>query len=464
MRNLAFACLFLAACHNNDTVGSADGGSSCGTAGQACMNGAGCCSGACDTVAGVCAVTGGACKVANDPCTLGTECCSNVCAGGKCGSTACKVLDDSCSAGSDCCTTICTNGKCAPIPTTTGAPPACQTLGNKCAANADCCSGNCQGGTCAASGATCASQGDICFKPADCCTTVCGIAAGQTVGTCGLVTTTGAGNCKVDGQACTTPDSCCSKQCVSTNTGGHVCQTAIGCRVVGDICTKDADCCGSASGGQCGAITCILDMTQHPPVGRCRNPMGENPEGAVCGGMNNPGGPARQDCCDCQPPKFDCCKADANGVFRCYGGSTSDCPSGYTGVAGCCIAAGEKCQFSSECCGGAPCVPDSSGQLRCGAANPDGGVTCQPKGSVCTSNGDCCAGLVCNLPAGATSGTCGTPTTPTGTDGGAPVCAANGQGCTMQSDCCSGLTCYQPGGTGLPCSGRSGCTCYTIIM
>jgi hypothetical protein len=284
------------------------------------------------------------------------------------------------------------------------------------------------------------------------------------VGTCGTITTTGAGSCSPDGTACTDAQGCCSKQCVATDTGGHICATAVGCKVVGDICYHDSDCCGSSASGQCGAVTCIMDTTVNPPVGRCRNPMGENPEGAVCGGVGNTGGSARQDCCDCQPPKFDCCKPDADGVYRCYGGSTTTCKDGYTGQPPCCIAAGQQCNFSSECCGGTPCIPDSSGTLRCLAQNPDGGVTCQPKGATCTSNGDCCAGLTCNIPKGATTGTCDVPPSPTGTDGGVPMCASNGQGCTQQSDCCTGLTCYQPGGTNMQCSGQSGCTCYTPIL
>jgi hypothetical protein len=38
MRNLAFVCLILAACHNKDTVGNADGGFYCSAAGQTCKN------------------------------------------------------------------------------------------------------------------------------------------------------------------------------------------------------------------------------------------------------------------------------------------------------------------------------------------------------------------------------------------------------------------------------------------
>jgi hypothetical protein len=354
----------------------------------------------------------------------------------------------------------------------------CQTLGNRCGGAgdggvSDCCSGNCQGGICASAGCAggglcCASVGDVCFKASDCCTTLCNIVQGQTVGTCGTVTTTGAGQCSVDGQACTAPDQCCSKQCVPTNTGGHVCQTAVGCRVVGDICTKDADCCNSTAsmGSACGVISCVLDNAASPPVGRCRNPTGgNNPEGAICGGMNNSGGPARQDCCNCASPKWQCCKADSNGVFRCYGTpAMGNCPTGYTGQPPCCITTGQQCAFSSECCGGAPCVPDDKGVLRCLMPNPDGGVTCQASGAVCTSNGDCCAGLTCIIPAGATSGMCGVPPTPTGTDGGAPMCATAGQGCATQSDCCAGLTCNSGGGSGMPCAaGEAGCSCYIIV-
>src|SRR4029077_9596402 len=101
----------------------------------------------------------------------------------------------------------------------------------------------------------------------------------------------------------------------------------------------------------------------NPPVGTCSNPNGCDPDGDVCGLKvgNNTCGNAREDCCDCLPPKVDCCKPDLNGVPRCYGGSTQQCPNGYTGVAPCCILPGGTCAFAGECCGRLPCLPDGNG-------------------------------------------------------------------------------------------------------
>jgi hypothetical protein len=63
------------------------------------------------------------------------------------------------------------------------------------------------------------------------------------------------------------------------------------------------------------------------------------------------------------------------------------------------------------------------------------------------------------------TGTCGTPPTPTGTDGGAPTCASYGQGCASGADCCAGLNCLAPGGTGAACgAGQTGCTCVGTIL
>jgi hypothetical protein len=283
---------------------------------------------------------------------------------------------------------------------------------------------------------------------------------GATAGSCGVINTTGAGGCMPDGQACADGGNCCSRLCVTTNTGGHVCQVASGCRVEGDICYHDSDCC-SVQNQQTGA--CVLDTTANTSVGRCRNPMGCDPEGNVCGGDPSADGGtvnARQDCCDCASPKFQCCKPDSNGVHRCYGTPAGgNCPTGYTGQAPCCIAAGQECKFSSECCNTAPCVPDNMGVLRCGAS------MCQASGGVCTTNGDCCAGLTCIFAGEMNTGTCGTPPPPTGTDGGAPTCASYGQGCATGADCCAGLNCLAPGGTGAACgAGQMGCTCVGTIL
>jgi hypothetical protein len=345
-------------------------------------------------------------------------------------------------------------GTCQPL-----VAGACATLGDTCSTNAQCCSMNCQGGRCAATGGACAADGDLCFKAADCCSSICTIAAGKSAGTCGaLIGATGSGGCHVDGEPCADGTSCCSHLCITTSTGGHVCQVASGCKIAGDVCTPGAggtdNCC---NGGTCTAIA-----GTNPPIGTCHQGAGLVPEGGACGGVGDAAVSARQDC-DCSArPRFDCCKPDSNGIQRCFGSPASgNCPTGYDGTPQCCIPAGEKCSFSAECCGGTPCLPDAQGVLRC-LPKADGGVTCQPTGAECVSTGDCCAGLTCNIPPGASKGTCGVYV-PTGSDAG--TCAQTGQGCTSTTDCCVGLTCYGPGGSNQPCAaGQAGCSCYGIIL
>jgi hypothetical protein len=265
----------------------------------------------------------------------------------------------------------------------------------------------------------------------------------------------------MDGEVCPGCSTCCSRVCGATVTGASVYQIAGGCRIQGDTCYHDSDCCGTSGSGLPGdgLVTCQMVAGTNPPIGFCTMPSGGgvcDPEGDVCGiqpaqacGTN-----AREDCCDCMPPKFDCCKLDKEGVPRCFGGSTTTCPNGYTGQAPCCIAGGQQCTFSSECCDGAPCVPDSAGVLRCGAS------ACAPTGGGCTATSDCCDGLSCTVPAGQTQGTCGTVATPPGSDMG--VCSLIGQSCATNAPCCGGLTCSGP--TGAACQASdSSCTCFGAI-
>ncbi|MFH1237733.1 MAG: hypothetical protein V1648_05020 [Candidatus Aenigmatarchaeota archaeon] len=58
------------------------------------------------------------CKATGQTCTINTECCSNICTGGKCQSdgSICKVVGQTCSGNSECCSDICTNGICQSTP------------------------------------------------------------------------------------------------------------------------------------------------------------------------------------------------------------------------------------------------------------------------------------------------------------------------------------------------------------
>ena len=381
------------------------------------------------------------------PCGGGDTCCTGTCEAGVCNVAGCMANGGICGGNGDCCSSTCTAGTCAPLP---GA--GCVTIGNTCALDGDCCSNTCSAdGHCVNAGGPigCQATGDLCFTGDVCCTNVCSGATATAPGTCAAIHTTGSGGCMLDGEPCTSGTNCCSRVCAAAPGGGTVCQLADGCRIAGDLCRRDTDCCGGAgtSGLGAGEVSCNFIDGIDPPLGTCSNPHGNDPEGDVCGLGTN----AREDCFGCMPPKVQCCREDSLGVARCYGGSTDQCPAGYTGMPPCCIAAGGACTFSSECCGGAPCVPDSTGKLVCG-------TSCVPEEGVCTATGDCCTGLVCDVPVGAPAGVCKNPAP---SDGG--VCALGGQSCGDAQACCTGYVCFESSGAAPCMHGETGCTCFRII-
>jgi hypothetical protein len=255
---------------------------------------------------------------------------------------------------------------------------------------------------------------------------------------------------------------------------------ASGCRVTGDFCLSDQQCCGGGSNPN-GTVQCTAG------IDRCDNGQNCNGVGTICGKAYGPDGGivfqvnGTNNCCNGK----DTCHLDSAGIPRCYGGcsnqtctGTGDCPFGYTGQAGCCIAANAQCQFSSQCCNGLPCLPDATGVGHCTAP------TCIALGSPCGASADggaCCEGVcqpsiegpsVCQLPpppppdggttdggtadGGATDGggacqgngipcTTGTQCCSTyciaGTCQAAPACQPQGGACTATSDCCTGLAC-----------------------
>jgi hypothetical protein len=337
----------------------------------------------------------------------------------------------------------------------------------------------------------CIQPGDVCYRSTDCCTGLCEKAAGAAAGVCKAIATTGSGSCTQDGVVCSDCTNCCSRNCAPyARSGVKICQPASGCKLTNNLCQKSSDCCGgdpTASVEGAGNVTCELAAGLSPPLGTCRNPMGCQPRGNVCGkrdGDNNMcGGNAREDCCDCPPPKFNCCKPDNVGIYRCFGGGSGTCPTGYTGKAPCCIAGGERCQFSAECCDGTPCVPDDQGVLRC-LARPPAGTACVNTDGRCTTTGDCCSGLTCDITPGQTYGRCAAPPAPPPpppdagttdasppTDAAAPpldaapppVCSFYGQSCAA-TPCCTGtgLVCVVTG-THTLCAGGTSCVCTVVI-
>src|SRR5258708_11220411 len=112
-----------------------------------------------------------------------------------------------------------------------------------------------------------------------------------------------------------------------------------------------------------------------------------------------------------------------------------------------------------------------SGVLRCGSM-------CQPVGQVCTANSDCCLGLLCIIPKGSLTGTCGNQNTlpdggvppPPPPDGGYPdgfvpptpdmaVRPQLGQKCTTTTPCCNQLNCTPPGRIRNCAVGGMDCSC-----
>jgi hypothetical protein len=470
----------------------------CFAVGATCGLDSHCCSRICDATTKTCKSNITRCGQVGDACVVGTDCCNVACVNGHCGTTACTADNQPCQSGTQCCSGACTGGNCQPLNAT------CKTAGNPCGAaggNSECCSKLCQNGKCALAASYCIQPGDVCHRSTDCCTGLCSIATGAAAGTCKEIATSGAGSCVQDGIVCSGCNNCCSRVCAPFALSGvNICQPASGCRLTNDLCEKASDCCGGDVAPSGGAkVTCNIDPATNPPLGACANPNGCQPRGGLCGlhAGTNQCGNAREDCCDCESPKWRCCKPDLLGIPRCHGGSTTLCPNGYDSTdPKCCVAAGGQCKFSSECCGGSPCVPDASGVLRCLAPATDGGVACVAASGVCTTTADCCTGLTCNIVPGDPAGKCGEPPPPPPPppapdasvppdsappeDGAAPVdatvpppdlaepdtapvCALYGQACSASIPCCAGDICNEPGGTGNPCNGQTGCSCYRVI-
>jgi hypothetical protein len=321
----------------------------------------------------------------------------------------------------------------------------------------------------------CIQPGDVCARDLDCCGGFCSKASGATQGVCMDVGTSGTGQCTHDGVLCNGCGSCCSRNCGPwAATGVDVCQPGLGCKIINSLCTSDTECCGSATG----QVHCSPTTGGVVSIGVCSTNTGNQVPGGICrltGGANACSN-AQSDCTCAISPKVACCHYDTLGLPRCVGSGT--CSDGSTGVfvgsdPKCCRAPGQTCNTASECCGLRPCVPDSTGTLRCYTnTTPDGGTTggndggttggndggiiCVPSGGGCTATGDCCTGMTCNFD-GETYN-CGPPSTPPG-DGG--LCAFYGQGCNDSTPCCNGVQCtYSPTNSACP-AGQSGCTCFT---
>ena len=348
----------------------------CENPGVECVTGAECCSGHCEREPdGVkrCQSTGG-CLGAGEECAVAADCCSLFCDGGLCAEDGiCSTIGDECSEDYDCCSNICEGDQCV------DAPGACQPLGEACGEDGNCCSENCEeipdeGRRCVGD-YTCRIGGEVCTEDDECCSLLCD------EGYCAILS-----NCTVVGEPCTGYRECCSGACADSGIGTLTCQYLSGCRSILELCEHDTQCCS----GEC-------DVDDHDGVERCVRPGGCLRPGEVCwsGSANN--------CCG----GHELCIPTIAGVSRCFESDPDED----------CIADGDPCHFSDECCCGL-CVPDEEGgALTC----CPGGIECVPDGGACITDIDCCS-MAC------IDGVCGEPDT---------NCIPLGGFCETDEDCCS---------------------------
>ena len=419
----------------------------CASLSEICGEGSTCCGSLiCDETSGRCAESGrGSCLAEGDPCSDAADCCDSLCdSAGRCAS--CSQNGESCEAHSDCCTGVCAEGgTCAPA-----AQTGCTSYGNTCTSDASCCSKSCVSGRCAQTGGHCVALNDTCFSDEECCSQRCSADGSGEGGVCLTLNVEGIGSCKMAGEPCVGCTDCCSQTCVPSVTGVLLCLRASGCVLEGELCEETADCCGSEP-SEAGTQIC-KKLSPDDRYGRCVL-TGNTPDGAVCKSETPwcTSSNAPSNCGNCEGPKSQCCRLDANGTPRCFGGSTPDCPAGYdSNNPECCVAAGEVCNFASECCGSTPCLPDNEGVLRCGA-------TCAAEGATCTTTSDCCTGFECASSAPGEPPTCTQP----GED--PPICSQFGQSCDSAQPCCTFLTCRSPATGGGCDEDEEGCTCFGIL-
>ena len=429
----------------------------CVAAGAPCSSTEPCCAGQCS---GSVCTSSTFCRDPGASCTTATDCCNNNCASGQCATAACVATGAACQSPADCCTGVCNANTCAAIP----GGGQCKVLGDSCtstgfadgglladggaAVTSECCSSLCRGGVCAKA-YYCQPNGDRCGTNAACCGAACSVNDGG-VGFCQTITGGGGGGCTQEGNPCQGGNGCCSRSCFDPGSGATVCLPAGGCRLTGTSCNNADSCCGGGVNPN-GSVQCV--------AGRCDNGQSCNGVGNICGTAKLPDGGtvminASQNCCNGMK---DVCKLDASGIPRCYGGIGGNCPTGYTGQAGCCIASGDICQFRDQCCSGALCLPGDGGILRCTTS------TCAPLGATCATDASCCGGAFC------IAGVC-RPFTETGGDGGVspdggmttadggavdagPLCKANGGTCAFSADCCSQICTNGVCGTPVVCQG-----------
>jgi hypothetical protein len=474
---------------------------SCKQQGQGCTQDGECCTGGCDPVAvgtttkACAALPGGTqCKTLFDSCTItnatkGTnDCCSTVCTPRSAGALSgtctpaytCHATYDICYRNEECCTGLCdtslgTPGRC--YATTGSGAGACDQDGQPCTVNAkgnnNCCSQLCVpigggGVTVCQPAAGCRMTGDYCDRTTACCggspdaIRPAGYVITCDTGTTGTYRCDGGTACNPPGNSCgqTTSWNCCDgKKAVCKVDSNGIQRCFGGCP--NDVCpancptgyTGELPCCIPAAEPEnvttanvcqfrdqcCGGAPCVPDANGvlHCVVSTCK------PAGTACTGETDTSCCAPNSCLYVSGTTYQCGvdTTSCTGIgTSCSDGSTCCSKICVGSQCAACIPTGTACTANAQCCS-ATC--DTTGTHTCVNA-------CVPAGGTCTSASDCCAGITCNIPYGATSGTCGL------------TCAPNAYDpCSSATPCCSG-TCYADPlhGNFAACpEGTSGCAC-----
>jgi hypothetical protein len=361
-----------------------DGGGQCKLVGGACETQGDCCTDTCDPNAKVCATAPGKCGAQGDACGAGNQCCTYACVDRKCLGTQCISDNEACTVDGECCGGKCEDSACKPLNLE------CKSSGNKCGDNAECCSKLCTNGLCAATSSYCIQSGDACGNDLECCGGKCTIAAGATLGTCGIAEAVGVGGCTVAGIVCggvyngeslpTCGGECCSRSCRPHPASGVlICQPPSGCHPTGETCRENSDCCGGDGRPDNDSANIVCDKAGGATVGRCTQGTACTPAGGICR-LKETQCNENANCCagnTVTPNVPPTCKQDNLGIPRCLVEPvTCTDSSAYIGKA---------CATSADCCN-LPCTQDASGNYVCN------GAQCVNTDGKCTNDADCCAG------------------------------------------------------------------------
>jgi hypothetical protein len=418
------------------------------------------------------------------------------------GGNGCTTLGDACTVAGDCCSEHCAGGDGVTPGSGTCAPSfTCHAYYDVCFRDEECCSGVCDKtlsdpGRCKQMPGRCTQDGNPCDNDSNCCTRLC-LPLGA-----GTVCQPAAG-CRMTGNYCDRVESCCGGSpdglrpegyTISCDVAGdHRCTNGTACNPPGntcgdssswnccdgkkDVCKVDSNgvkrCFGGCPNDDC--RSCPAGYDANDPL--CCIPAAPDPSLATTANVCQ----FRDQCCGGAP-----CVPDANGVLHCIAPANA------------CLRNGETCSGpeSMECCAPSTCLPAGGDTFVCGvdttscdavgdpcsggaagccselcvegtcvACLPNGGscagmtgaqccsgicqgpageeecvAACQGAGGFCTGNLDCCAGTVCNVPLGATSGTCGSQ----------QLCAPVSQPCSDTVPCCNDGYCDPEAGTCQP--------------